>query len=174
MKAVVERIYMISMGSIVTGGMLLQSHLLSTTTMNRLLLGICCMTKDLRPKHWQMLKYQDRDSRMNIHSFRRSTIVWVPDAALTVDVACCFFDGAFRDEGGILRIARYHQGFTSSSLSWMDKRTDRTWQNIDGNSQKQQIAEEWLWINTRWIRIIHTYTESSVSHVRIYQNTNIV
>lgn len=43
-----ERIYMISMGSIVTGGALLQSHLLSTTTMKRLLLGICCMTKDLQ------------------------------------------------------------------------------------------------------------------------------
>lgn len=43
-----ERIYMISMGSIVTRGALLQSHLLSTTTMKRLLLGICCMTKDLR------------------------------------------------------------------------------------------------------------------------------
>lgn len=48
--AAVERIYMISMGSIVTGGMLLQSHLLSTTTMNKLLLGICCMTKDLQPE----------------------------------------------------------------------------------------------------------------------------
>lgn len=51
--AAVERIYMISMGSIVTGGMPLQSHLLSTTTMNKLLLGICWMTKDLQPKQWQ-------------------------------------------------------------------------------------------------------------------------
>lgn len=47
---------MISMGSIVTGGALLQSHLLSTTTMNRLLLGICCMTKDLQHKHSLILK----------------------------------------------------------------------------------------------------------------------
>lgn len=39
---------MISMGSMVTSGALLQSHLLSTTTMKRLLLGICCMTKDLQ------------------------------------------------------------------------------------------------------------------------------
>lgn len=51
-----ERIYMISMGSIVTGGALLQSHLLSTTTMNRLLLGICCMTKDLQHKHSLIFK----------------------------------------------------------------------------------------------------------------------
>lgn len=51
-----ERIYMISMGSIVTGGALLQSHLLSTTTMNRLLLGICCMTKDLQHKYKVLFK----------------------------------------------------------------------------------------------------------------------
>lgn len=32
----------------------------------------------------------------------------VPDAAFTVDVSGCFFDGAFRDEGWILCIAGYH------------------------------------------------------------------
>lgn len=41
----------------------------------------------------------------------------VPDAALTVDVSCCFLDGAFRDKGWILCIAGYHQGLTASSLS---------------------------------------------------------
>lgn len=41
------RIYMISMGSMVIGSNMLQSHLLSTTTMKRLLLGICWITKDL-------------------------------------------------------------------------------------------------------------------------------
>lgn len=40
----------------------------------------------------------------------------VPDAALTVDVSCCFLDGAFRDEGWILGIAGNHQGLTASSL----------------------------------------------------------
>lgn len=44
------------MGSIVTGSTALQSHLLSTTTMNRLLLGICCMTKELHPTHKLELK----------------------------------------------------------------------------------------------------------------------
>lgn len=38
---------MISTGSIVMGSNMVQSHLLSTTTMKRLLLGICWMTKDL-------------------------------------------------------------------------------------------------------------------------------
>lgn len=42
-----RRIYMISMGSMVIGSNMLQSHLLSTTTMKRLLLGICWITKDL-------------------------------------------------------------------------------------------------------------------------------
>lgn len=41
----------------------------------------------------------------------------VPHAALTVDVSGGFFDGAFGDEGWILCIAGYHQGFTSCSLS---------------------------------------------------------
>lgn len=41
------RIYMISTGFMVIGSNMLQSHLLSTTTMNRLLLGICWITKDL-------------------------------------------------------------------------------------------------------------------------------
>lgn len=41
------RIYIISMGSMVIGSNMLQSHLLSTTTMKRLLLGICWITKDL-------------------------------------------------------------------------------------------------------------------------------
>lgn len=41
----------------------------------------------------------------------------VPDAALTVNVSGGFFDGAFGDEGWILRIAGYHQGFASGSLS---------------------------------------------------------
>lgn len=41
------RIYMISTGFMVIGSNMLQSHLLSTTTMKRLLLGICWMTKDL-------------------------------------------------------------------------------------------------------------------------------
>lgn len=35
------------MGSMVIGSNMLQSHLLSTTTMKRLLLGICWITKDL-------------------------------------------------------------------------------------------------------------------------------
>lgn len=48
---------MISMGSMVTGGTLLQSHLLSTTTMNKLLLGICCMTKDL----WNMAESEGQN-----------------------------------------------------------------------------------------------------------------
>lgn len=52
-----KRIYMISMGSMVTEGMLLQSHLLSTTTMNRLLLGICCMTKDLQQTECERVFY---------------------------------------------------------------------------------------------------------------------
>lgn len=110
---------MISMGSIVTGGMLLQSHLLSTTTMNKLLLGICCMTKDLRPE-----RRQDYNVRVRIageHSpFEKQWYCLgssVPDAALTVDASRCFLDGAFRDEGWILCIAGYHQGLTSSSLS---------------------------------------------------------
>ncbi len=42
---------MISMGSMVTGGAELQSHVFSTTTMNRLLLGICWITKVLSGKN---------------------------------------------------------------------------------------------------------------------------
>lgn len=38
---------MISTGFMVIGSNMLQSHLLSTTTMKRLLLGICWITKDL-------------------------------------------------------------------------------------------------------------------------------
>lgn len=38
---------MISIGFMVIGSNMLQSHLLSTTTMKRLLLGICWTTKDL-------------------------------------------------------------------------------------------------------------------------------
>lgn len=41
---------MISMGSMVTRGAELQSHLFSTTTINRLLLGICCMTNVLNER----------------------------------------------------------------------------------------------------------------------------
>lgn len=41
------RIYLISMGAMVMGATDSQRQLLSTTTMNRLLLGICWMTKDL-------------------------------------------------------------------------------------------------------------------------------
>lgn len=43
----------------------------------------------------------------------------VPDTALTVDVACCFFDGAFRDESRIFCITWHHHGFTPRSLSWI-------------------------------------------------------
>lgn len=42
-----KRIYLISMGAMVMGATDSQRQLLSTTTMNRLLLGICWMTKDL-------------------------------------------------------------------------------------------------------------------------------
>lgn len=43
-----QRIYLISMGAMVMGATASQRQPLSTTTMNRLLLGICWMTKDLR------------------------------------------------------------------------------------------------------------------------------
>lgn len=42
-----KRIYLISMGAMVMGATDSQRQLLSTTTMNKLLLGICWMTKDL-------------------------------------------------------------------------------------------------------------------------------
>lgn len=42
-----DSLYIISMGSMVIGSNMLQSHLLSTTTIKRLLLGICWITKDL-------------------------------------------------------------------------------------------------------------------------------
>ena len=57
---------MISMGSMVTSGALLQSHLLSTTTMKRLLLGICCMTKDLQPKQRRYWNYNVLIIKMDI------------------------------------------------------------------------------------------------------------
>lgn len=41
----------------------------------------------------------------------------VPDTALTVDVARCFFDGAFGDEGRVFCITRHHHGFTPRSMS---------------------------------------------------------
>lgn len=46
-KRGLPRIYMISTGFMVIASNMLQSHLLSTTTMKRLLLGICWITKDL-------------------------------------------------------------------------------------------------------------------------------
>lgn len=125
-----ERIYMISMGSMVTGGELLQSHLLSTTTIKRLLLGICCMTKDLQPKQGVELKcYIMNSSRLNcliwLDIFSKggpylNILSWpkaLPDTALTVNVACRFFDRAFRDKGRVFCITRHHHGFTPRSLS---------------------------------------------------------
>lgn len=57
----------------------------------------------------------------------------VPDTALTVNVACCFFDGAFRDKRGVLCITRHHCGFTPGPLSWTWQRkcssTTEVWQN---------------------------------------------
>lgn len=43
-----KRIYLISIGAMVIGGTESQKHSLSTTTMKRLLLGICWITKDLQ------------------------------------------------------------------------------------------------------------------------------
>lgn len=59
-----RRIYMISMGSMVIGSNMLQSHLLSTTTMKRLLLGICWITKDLpnrkrKKERWKRKREQE-------------------------------------------------------------------------------------------------------------------
>ena len=45
-----KRIYLISIGAMVIGGTESQKHSLSTTTMKRLLLGICWITKDLQIK----------------------------------------------------------------------------------------------------------------------------
>lgn len=45
-----KRIYLISIGAMVIGGTESQKHSLSTTTMKRLLLGICWITKDLQVK----------------------------------------------------------------------------------------------------------------------------
>lgn len=45
-----KRIYLISIGAMVIGGIESQKHSLSTTTMKRLLLGICWITKDLKIK----------------------------------------------------------------------------------------------------------------------------
>lgn len=47
---------MISTGFMVMGSNMLQSHLLSTTTMKRLLLGICWITKDLPEGEEERLK----------------------------------------------------------------------------------------------------------------------
>lgn len=49
-----KRIYLISMGAMVMGATDSQRQLLSTTTMNRLLLGICWITKDL----WEQVTRQ--------------------------------------------------------------------------------------------------------------------
>lgn len=46
-----KRIYLISIGAMVIGGTESQKHSLSTTTMKRLLLGICWITKDLQIKN---------------------------------------------------------------------------------------------------------------------------
>lgn len=108
-----ERIYMISMGSIVTSGALLQSHLLSTTTMKRLLLGICCMTKDLQRNGGRGLSSPPAE-RLSYFRRRRQAI---PETAVAVDVACRFFDGAFRDKGRVFCVTRNHHGFTSRPLS---------------------------------------------------------
>lgn len=102
---------MISMGSIVTSGAALQSHLLSTTTMKRLLLGICWMTKNLRQDAGRGLS--GRPAAGSSYAKEEE----LPETAVAVDVAGRFFDGAFRDEGRVLGVARDHHGFTSRSLS---------------------------------------------------------
>lgn len=105
---------MISIGSMVTGGMLLQSHLLSTTTIKRLLLGICCMTNDLQPKRRvPMLQSEPQRSTKTRGPWPES----IPDTVVALNVARRFFDGAFRDESRVLCVTRYHHGFTPRSLS---------------------------------------------------------
>lgn len=66
-----RRIYMISMGSMVIGSNMLQSHLLSTTTMKRLLLGICWITKDL-----PITAQPDRRRKMEKEEGRRDSWEW--------------------------------------------------------------------------------------------------
>lgn len=86
------------------------------------------------------LKCQNQNSRLNVQNQQYCLGSSVPDATLTVDVSSCLFDGAFRDEGWILCIAGYHQGFTSSPLSWGGKETDRTWLNDSDRSSQTSIA----------------------------------
>lgn len=129
---------MISMGSIVTSGALLQSHLLSTTTMKRLLLGICCMTNDLQQNGRRGLS--SRPAERLSYSGRRDQPI--PETAVAVNVACGFFDGAFRDKGRVFCVARNHHGFTSRSLSCMGSRRRRRPTEI--SSRK---ASKWLAVN---------------------------
>lgn len=104
---------MISMGSIVTSGELLQSHLLSTTTMKRLLLGICWMTNDLQRNGGRGLSWWPAE-RLSYFKRRHHPI---PETSVAVDAARRFFDGAFGDEGRVFCVARNHHGFTPRSLS---------------------------------------------------------